>query len=123
MISNEDINDRAERMRDGLVKAYGVKANDLSAALDRTARHLPKRARAAVMDVLEARGIGHPKLLRRLDPARLSAAERTLEAHLKTVDRSAMRRGAILDWAAEVAFYIFVVGSGFVIWLYAAGHL
>ena len=123
MVSEEEISLRTSRMRDAIGAAYGFKARDLRRAIKRAGRRLPKAVRGELQKVTQAEGFGgHPKLLRRVDMSQLAAAETALNAHLKTIDRAALRKTALIGWAAQAAFYILLVGGAFMGWMATTGQ-
>ncbi|MEP6066473.1 MAG: hypothetical protein ABJ246_11590 [Paracoccaceae bacterium] len=124
MTSIEDITEISERMRDAIGKAYGFKARDLKTALRRAGRRLPKSVRSLVSPVLQAEAFGgNPKLLRRVDIAAIETAETALNTHLKTVDRSAVRRTALVRWFANIAIYVLFVFGSVGLWLALTGKI
>lgn len=124
MVSEEEISVRTGRMRDAIGAAYGFKARDLRRAVKRAGRRLPRAVRSELGNVTQVEGFGgNPKLLRRVDLSRLTAAEVALNAHLKTIDRSSLRKTALIGWAAQVAFYILLVGAAFMGWMATTGRI
>ena len=117
MMVGHEIAERAERMRAGIAKAYGIKAETLQTAVAQVGRRLPKAVRLQAQEVLNAEQVGgHPKLVQRVNFADLAAAEAKVERHLRTIDRSAQRRGAALNWVAQAGYYVFVVFGGVLVW-------
>ena len=124
MMVGHEIAERAERTRAGIAKAYGVKADTLQTALKQAGKQLPNRVRMQAQTVLDAQLFGgNPKLLRRVDLAGLAAAEADVQRHLKTIDRSAARRGATLNWVAQAGFYVFLVFGSVLLWIAMTGRL
>lgn len=124
METQASINARIKRLQDALDAAFGVRANNLERALRRTGRRLPRRLRAEAHKVAKTQEIGnHPKLLRQVDSAELSAAEERIVGYLKTIDRADQRRGKIVNIAAAIASNLLLVFTGVVIWMVWNGYL
>ena len=124
MTSFEDISERSGRMGDAIGKAYGFKARNLNTALQRAGRRLPNSVRSHLSPVLQAEAFGgNPKLLRRVDLAVIDTAETALNRHLKTVDRSAVRRNSFVRWVASIVFYVLIVFGTLGLWLALTGRL
>ncbi|ALG89544.1 hypothetical protein TQ29_04285 [Actibacterium sp. EMB200-NS6] len=98
----------------------GARGNDLPARLKQARRQMPFKVQpeAAVMaDALEKRA--HPKLMKQVDLPRLQTAERRLLDHLKAIDTSDRRKGAILGALAGLSFNLFVLTgliTGILLW-------
>ena len=123
MDQGDDISARLVRMRDAIGSAYGFQARSLDRAVSRAGRRLPRGVRGALKLAVAAEGFGgNPKLLRHVARTDLAQAEAALSAHLKTVDRSALRKQAAFHWVAQVAFYVFLVFGCLGLWMAMSGR-
>jgi hypothetical protein len=90
----------------------GVRGATFEVRVSRARRHLPASLRVAAADLVEAHRMGaHPRLARRIDPARVARAHKALVAHLTGVDRAAARRAAMLDFLATTGFRLLAVAG------------
>lgn len=124
METQQTIDARAERVEQGLNKAFGVKAKSLDKALRKTGRRLPKRLRNEAGLIVAAQDLGgHPKLIKRVDGVALDVAEAKLSAYLKSIDRAEARKTRLLSIAAAIAFNILLVIGAFVVWMVWTGKI
>lgn len=124
METPDSIQTRADRIQTALTAAFGVRAKSLDKALRRTGRRLPRRLHAEARKIVDAQSFGgHPKLMRQVDGAALSAAEGRVLTFLDGIDRADRRKGLWLGIAAAIAFNILVVAGGLIVWMWWAGHL
>ena len=87
-----------------------LRSGDLKDVATRAGRKLPKHLHTEVEAVLEAEHMAeHPKLMHRVDVARIKKAEKRLNRFLDKQDPKAERRTEILDTVAKIAFVIFSV--------------
>ena len=103
---------------------FGVKPRPLPRMLKRVGRQLPRRMRAHGQLLARAQPLAaHPKLARQVDWPAVEAAHRALVAHLEAIDVAARRKERLLNLGALLAFYVVVVVTAFVWWLWWAGHV
>lgn len=118
------ITQMADRVSSLLEERLGTRGRTLSDKLRKAGRRLPRRVRAAAAALAEAREMAqNPKLLVQLDEAQVAQNYDIVLRHLGGVNRRALRRGAILNFAASVAFSILVVGIGVVCYLVWRGYV
>ena len=120
MLDHKDISAKSLAIRQQLEAKLGVKSRDLSQALRRAGRRLPRRVRAqaAVLVAAEKR-VGHPKLARQMD----GGAVREAYAHVRAIDGADARKGRILGLAGVIAFNLLLIIVAFVIWLWWRGYV
>ncbi|MEP4198577.1 MAG: hypothetical protein ABJL99_23390 [Aliishimia sp.] len=124
MTEVDDLLTRADALRQQLQDVYGVKGRDLSQALHKTRRNLPKTMRQAGVQIVQAQVmVGHPKLERMLAFEALREQHEILSAHLDQIDVVDIRRGKLLSLAGTVAFNVIIVVLCFVIWMVWAGQI
>lgn len=124
METEASIQTRADRIQTALTAAFGVRGKSLDVALRRTGRRMPKRLRADARKIVDAQSFGgHPKLLRQVNDAELSAAEDRVLTFLDGIDRADRRKGFWLGMAATIVLNILVVVTAVVVWMWWAGHL
>ncbi|MEK0163150.1 hypothetical protein VWX97_02760 [Phaeobacter sp. JH18-32] len=98
-----------EQVQD-LLKDREQAGGDLSAALNRARRRLPRRIYQQGLRLAEAQHLlAHPKLALTVDHEPLQRAAREVSKHLKSIDLADRRRGRILDIVATMAFSLIVV--------------
>ncbi|GGL67219.1 hypothetical protein [Wenxinia marina] len=108
----------AEDLRALIEERLRLRAPDLTRALARAGRRLPRKVRRAAAQVDEAaRLTQHPKLSRQIDLAGVEAAHGLAAAHLRAIDPKAERRRRILDWLALIALNLLLIGIALVAWL------
>lgn len=118
MTDTRGITARNEALRALFEKHMGVRASTFERAVLKAGRRLPRRLRHQAEVLIEAEGFAaHPKLERRIDSVAVRAAHRSLEAHLKTLNHSEVRRTQAINMAAGVAFNLLVVGVLVVVFL------
>jgi hypothetical protein len=124
MLENKDIVAKSLVVRTQLEAKLGVKSRDLSQAMRRARRRLPRRVRAqcAVLAQAEKRA-GQPKLARQLDATVVRAAYSDVTAHLRTIDAADARKGRILSLAGAIAFNLLLIIVAFTIWLWWRGYV
>ncbi|WP_299655951.1 hypothetical protein [uncultured Tateyamaria sp.] len=124
METRDSIQTRADRIQAALRAAFGVRGKSLDAALSRTGRRMPKRVHADARKIVAAQSYGgHPKLMRQVDPAALSAAEDRVLTFLDGIDRADRRKGLWLGIGAAVAFNVLLVLTAVVVWMWWSGHV
>ncbi len=107
-----DVEALAVEVADLLGERLGVRGPTLEVRVARARRRLPPALRLAAAELVEARRMAaHPRLARRLDPARVTRAHAALVAHLASIDRGAMRRAMVLDLLASAAFRLVAVAG------------
>ena len=94
----QGIEDKAAVVADLLKHNLGARGPDLAARLKSAGRRLPRRIRREAAVLVEAeRHLQSPRLMKRLDPARLEAAFQSCLQHLESVDASERRKGLALN--------------------------
>jgi hypothetical protein len=98
----------------------GARGKDLHAKLAARSRALPRPVRRAilVLAVAEERARA-PKVLRQMDPARITRAHDAAMAYLQPLGAGARLRGMLLSISASVVFALLVTGgavAGFALW-------
>ena len=105
-----ELTERSKALAEKVARQLRVGGDDLETVTARAGRKLPKYLRAEVDVILEATRIAdHPKLMRQVDHARISKAEKTINRFLDKQDPAAERRNQILDTLARVAFVVFSI--------------
>ena len=75
-------------------------------------RLLPGAVRRDMEQVAEAQHLaGNPRIARQLDRARISQAGARAEAHLRRIDRAALRRDRVLGLAGTVALNLLAAAA------------
>lgn len=124
MLEHEDIAAKSLAIRQQIEAKLGVKSRDLSQALRRAGRRLPRGVRAHGAVLAEAeKSAGHPKLARQLDHAAVRAAYDQLAAHLRAIDEGDARKGRILGLAGVSAFNLLLIIAAFIVWLWWRGYV
>ncbi len=95
-----------------------VRGSTLARQIDRTGRLLPRAIAREARYLAQAETlVQNPKLVRMVDPARLSAAREKVAAYLRGVDPDRRRRDRLLGMLGLVSFQILVIGAALVAWL------
>ncbi|MBD3664314.1 hypothetical protein [Sulfitobacter aestuariivivens] len=124
MFQDQDIHTKAETLRKQLQEKLGVRSRDLSQALKRAGRRLPRRVRGEGQALVRAEKLAaNPKLARQLNSAEVDRAYATVAAHLKDIDVADARKGKLLSLAAAVAGNLLIVIAGFLVWLWWRGYV
>ncbi|MGJ8616184.1 MAG: hypothetical protein ACSHWS_05030 [Sulfitobacter sp.] len=124
MMDHKDIAAKSLAIRQQLEAKLGVRSRDLSQALRRAGRQLPRQVRAqAEVLVAAEKQAGHPKLARQLDDGAVRTAYTNVTAHLRTIDVADARKGRILGVAAVIAFNLLLVIVAFIVWLWWRGYV
>ncbi len=124
MMGQTEIAAKCQDVRQLIDTRLGVRGHDLSQALRRTGRLLPRRVRAqAGLLVAAQEQAGHPRLARQVDPAAVAVAHAAVVAHLSAIDAADARRGRMLSLAGVIAFNLLAVAAGFVFWLWWKGYV
>lgn len=117
MDTRQSIEIRSERIKKGMNKAFGCKAETLEKALRTVGRRLPKWVRKKVSLVTTAEGMGgHPKLIQRIDGVALAVAEKEIMTFLKGINRFDARKRYLISTAGMIVLNIFFVGCCYIIW-------
>ncbi|WP_270727659.1 hypothetical protein [Shimia sp. Alg240-R146] len=108
-----------------LAKAkFGVRSKSLTKAMKKIGRRVPNWLHKEAAVIEEARGlIGHPKLARQMDDARVRKAFESISAHLKTVDRRERRVDRILDVLGSLSFNLIVLTALVILFLRWQGYI
>lgn len=108
-------NSRAEEVRALIEERLGLKGRSLDQALRRAGRLLPRRVRRSGAYLVQAeRAMGHPKLSRMIDEAKVEEAHKSLVSHLKTIDRTERRTTRILGALGVVSFNLIVLAAALI---------
>lgn len=87
-----------------------LRARDPMTCLRLAEKRLPYAQRKALRQILEAQPIAqNPKLARRLDMARLRAAERRVSSYLQGYDMADRRLGALLGLLGGLSFNLILL--------------
>ncbi len=124
MLDHKDIAAKSLAIRQQLEAKLGVKSRDLSQALRRAGRRLPRRVRAYGTVLADAEKLaGNPKLARQIDGGAVGDAYVHLTTHLRTIDVADARKGRILGIIGLIAFNLLLVIVAFIIWLWWRGYV
>lgn len=114
------LDDQTAHVSKLLGRKLGVGGKGLSTRARRAGRAMPGKVRDAVDELSQAEAAaGHPKLAQQADPKALDQAYRTAAEWLEPIDRSARRRGAVMDWVARMAFNVLLIAAlvvGVLLW-------
>lgn len=101
-----------------------VKGKTLQVQVDKAGRRLPRKVRAAVLEVDRAQAVSaHPKLARQVNMPGITLAYRRAVAHLEAIDPAERRKDAILSLLASLAFNLLAVFALVLIFLVWRGFL
>ena len=93
-----------------LLKSQAEVSGDLSTALGKARRHLPRRIYKQGMRLADALPmLQHPKLRQTQDEKSLHKAALEVKNHLKAIDAADRRKGRMLEILGSMAFSILVV--------------
>ncbi|MFT6675373.1 MAG: hypothetical protein ACJAVM_001565 [Sulfitobacter sp.] len=107
-----------------LAAKFGIKTRDFTTALRRVGRRLPRAIRAQAGILLRAQAAaGNPRLERQMDSAQINHAYVAVSAHLRGIDVRERRRSRLLRMAGTIVFYLLVVITAFVVWLWWRGYV
>ncbi|MGC1496628.1 MAG: hypothetical protein WA790_12540 [Sulfitobacter sp.] len=124
MLDHKDIAAKSLAIRQQLEAKLGVKSRDLSQALRRAGRQLPRRIRAQGVVLADAEKLaGNPKLARQIDAGAVKDAYTQLSAHLRTINVADARKGRILGIVGVIAFNLLLIIVAFIIWLWWRGYV
>ncbi|MCA0922268.1 hypothetical protein [Pseudooceanicola nanhaiensis] len=105
MIDTNAFHTRKARVLKLFHTQLSVQAEELSPALRKAGRRLPRYARKAGAELVAAEGLmGNPKLAVQIDPAGVDKAFGRLTRALETIDPKDRRIGMILEVLGSVAF-------------------
>ncbi len=124
MLEPKDIAAKSLAIRQQLEAKLGVKSRNLSQALRRAGRRLPRavRAQGAILAEAEHRA-GHPKIARQSDSAKVQAAYSEITAHLRSIDVTDARKGRVLGLAGLIVFNFLLVVAAFITWMWWRGYV
>lgn len=124
MIYEADIAVRTEALRGLLREKFGVKARDLQRALARTGRRLPQALHRQAEVLIQAeREAGNSKLALQWDPAQIDQAYEAVALHLRQINVKERRKLRLLRMAGLIVFYLLVILSAFVFWMWRRGYV
>lgn len=102
----------ADRVAGLMEQRLKVSGNGLDEKLRKGGSRLPRNVRSAAQVVADASVLAqNPKLLSRIDQEAVAKAYDTAVRYLTKLDASDRRIGAILNFAASVAFSLLVVAA------------
>lgn len=105
-----DLQDRADRLAGLMEERLDVRGEGLAVKYRRAARRMPRWVGREIEALIEALDLArNPKLLQRIDMARIEAGTDKAEAWLKTIDPWDRRKGIVLHWLAGNALNILLV--------------
>jgi hypothetical protein len=111
------IEEMADRIAGLMQDRLGVGGKGLAEKLRRGGRLLPRKVHAEAEVLASAAAMArNPKLLVRMDQARLTQAYEACAKHLGGVNRWGRAKGTTLDVASSIAFRLLVV-TGLLIWV------
>jgi hypothetical protein len=112
MLTPDDITTRTDEVAALLAERLGARGRDLPARLAHVRRQLPRDVARAARELAQAQGLaGNPKLLRMVDPARLTAAHALVTAHLRAIDPARRRTTALLRLLARLALNLLLLAA------------
>ncbi len=124
MLKYHDIIDKSQVIRQQMETKMAIKSRDLSEALQRAGRRLPRQIRAQVAVLAAAeKQAGHPRLARQVDAAAVRQAFGAVSAHLRSINAAEARWTRFLSVVTGIAFNIAVVVGLFVWWLWWRGYV
>lgn len=111
------IDQMADRIAGLMQDRLGVGGKGLAEKLRRGGRLLPRKVHSEAETLAAAAAMAeNPKLLARLDQARMQQAYEACAKHLGGVNRWGRAKGTTLDVASSIAFRLLVV-TGLLIWV------
>lgn len=107
-----------------LAQKHGLTKGLFELRLKKALHRAPRAVQQAADGFLQARTqMGHPKLMRLMDPAKAEADFQTLRTHLRAIDVADRRKGLVLGILGSVSFNLLVVAVALLIWLLWRGYL
>ena len=114
----------ADRVSALLEERLSVRGRTLGDKVRKAGRRLPRKVREAASYLAKAAEMAqNPKLLVRVDEAQVAQNYDVVIRHLGGIDRGALRRGAVLNFLASVAFSLLILGLGVLAFLFWRGYL
>ena len=115
---------KAEAVRALMEERLGVRGRDLSHALRKARRSLPRalRKQGAVLVAAE-RASQSPKTAKQIDREKMLVAYEVLTNHLRAINVNAMRRDRMLRLAGGIAFQVLLLGVAFVVLMWWRGYV
>lgn len=105
MFDARDLEKKAARLHSLVRDRFGVDQPDLAKAARKLGRRVPKKVRAALISLQDARQRArHPKLRLQIEPRALEADFATASGYLEAVDKADRRKGAILGVLGGLSF-------------------
>lgn len=124
MIDPNNVNAKAETLKDLLRRKLGLRGATLSGKLARAGRLLPGRMQKAGQVIVSAqRDAAHPKLAMMADPAPVEAAYTELTRYLKEIDPAEQRKTRLLRWLGALVFNLMILAVLLVLLLRWQGFL
>ena len=118
------IQQMAQRVTGLMEERLRIKGNGLHEKLRKGGRLLPRRVRAAAIQLADAAERSrNPKLLLQIDETAVAAAYDICSKHLSKIDASQRRITGVLGTASSMAASLLVVGAIVVGVLYWRGYL
>lgn len=124
MIYEADIAAKSEALCGLLQEKFGVRSRDLRRALARTGRRLPQAMhQQAEVLIRAAHEAGNPQLALQWDPARIDQAYAAVATHLRQINVKERRKSQLLRMAGLIVFYLLIILSAFVFWMWWRGYV
>ena len=112
MIDEQEILRQVALLEERLNDKLGISSGTLAKQLKHAGRRLPRRLRNAGKAITDAQKlIGHPKLSRQIDGAKVTSALTDLFAHLDTIDPMDRRKGIALNLLGSLAFNLLALSA------------
>jgi hypothetical protein len=114
----EDIQDRAREVSALMAARLGLRGPDLARQVGRAGRLMPRAIRREARYLAQAAALAqNPKLLRMLDPAKVSRAHALVTDFLRAQDPGQRRWTALIGMAGVIGFNLLVVAGLVLVWL------
>ena len=118
MMDQRDIPMKAEAVRALLEERLGVRGRDLSTALRKSRRLLPRSMRKHGAGLVAAeRAARSPKTAKQIDRQKMMLAYEVITNHLRAIDVNAQQRDRLLRLAGSIAFQVLLLIAAFIAYL------
>ncbi len=122
-MDGSDIAKKAEQVASLMEAHLGTRGTQLTSAVKKAGRQLPRAQRAQAQVLIEALDLAaHPKLMRRIDTAAVDTAYTGLVGYLEAIDLAEARKTRRLNIAAGVAFNLLLVLVAFLVFFWWRGQ-
>lgn len=124
MTDADDLRTRAADLQEILHQKLRLKGADLSVALRKGRRALPRAVRKDAQALVTALPmLGHPKLEQQIDFAAVRAAHGRVMTHLASIDVRELRKARWMDRAAIAGANFLVIVGLLIAWAVWSGQL